>query len=84
MTVDLLAPFTTDTLLEVRSGRMQLMKGLKIKSGINKSIVAGPVKVGPNGILDDEHDPTFHGGPDKAILGCAQTLPTEAKMNGAD
>lgn len=70
MAVDLCQPFERDTLLEVRSGRMQLMKGLSILSGINKEVLPGPVEVSVTGIIDDEHDPTFHGGPDKAILGC--------------
>lgn len=54
---------------------MQLMEGLSILSGINKDIVTGQVTVSMSGIVDDEHDPVFHGGPDKAILGCSFLLP---------
>ncbi|OIW28869.1 phenoxybenzoate dioxygenase subunit beta [Coniochaeta ligniaria NRRL 30616] len=67
--VDLDAPFTSDKILEVRRGRMTPLPGLKILSGIDKSICGGPVHVGPGGIVDDEHDYTFHGGPDKAVHG---------------
>ena len=70
MAKDLSEPFASDILLEVRSGRMRLMKGLSILSGINKEMVTGPVEVSMSGIIDDEHDLVFHGGPDKAILGC--------------
>jgi len=73
--VDLFAPFTSDTLLEVRSGRMKPLPGSTVLSGIDKSIVDGPVHIATNGIDDDEHDYTFHGGPEKAILGCRPSLP---------
>lgn len=69
-TVDLYAPFTSDILLEVRSGKMKKMRGLTIESGIDKSLLEGPVYVNRLGIAGDEHDPTFHGGVDKAIHGC--------------
>lgn len=68
--VDLLAPFTSDVLLEVRSGQMKPLPGSTTLSGIDKSMIDGPVYVGSDGIVDDEHDLVFHGGPDKAILGC--------------
>lgn len=68
--IDLWAPFTSDTILEVRSGKMKKMKGLSIESGIDKSRHQGPVHVGKLGIDDDEHDYIFHGGPDKAVHGC--------------
>lgn len=68
--VDLYAPFTGDQILEVRSGKLKKYKGLNIESGIDKSLLNGPVHVGKLGIDGDEHDLTFHGGPDKAIHGC--------------
>lgn len=68
--IDLWAPFTVDTLLEVRSGRMKKMKGLNVESGIDKSLQDGTIHIGKLGIDDDEHDYTFHGGPDKAVHGC--------------
>ncbi|KAK0614235.1 pyruvate kinase-like protein [Immersiella caudata] len=67
--VDLWAPFTSDVLLEVRSGQMKLLPGSTTLSAIDKSLIDGPVYVGADGIADDEHDLTFHGGPDKSILG---------------
>lgn len=60
----------SDIIQEVRLGKMKLMSGLKIRSGIDKQRVDGPVHVGVGGIEGDEHDYTFHGGPDKAIHGC--------------
>jgi hypothetical protein len=68
--VDLYAPFTSDRILEVRSGKLKKYKGLNIESGIDKLLLNGPVHVGRLGIDGDEHDLTFHGGPDKAIHGC--------------
>lgn len=68
--IDLWAPFTSDTILEVRSGRLRKYKGLNIESGIDKTILEGPVHIGKLGIDGDEHDLTFHGGPDKAVHGC--------------
>jgi hypothetical protein len=34
------------------------------------------VYVGPGGIVGDEHDYTFHGGPDKAVHGCKKIQAT--------
>lgn len=68
--IDLWAPCTTDTILEVRSGKLKKYKGLNIESGIDKSLLFGPVHIGKLGIDGDEHDLTFHGGPDKAVHGC--------------
>lgn len=68
--VDLWAPFTSDIILEVRSGKLKKYKGLNIESGIDKHLLEGPVHIGKLGIDGDEHDLTFHGGPDKAIHGC--------------
>lgn len=64
------APFEADRLLEIRTSRMKRMPGLNIESGIDKQICNQPMKVSKLGLDGDEHDPTFHGGPDKAILGC--------------
>lgn len=75
--VDLYAPFTSDRILEVRSGKLKKYKGLNIESGIDKLLLNGPVHVGRLGIDGDEHDLTFHGGPDKAIHGyCCSHYPT--------
>lgn len=68
--IDLDAPFTSDTILEVRSGKIKPLRGLNILSGIDKGLLNGPVKVDKMGIIGDEHDYTFHGGVDKAIHGC--------------
>lgn len=74
--VDLYAPFEKDVILEVRSSKMKTMPGLSVQSGIDKLVREGRVPVSLIGIDDDEHDLVFHGGPDKAILGCKQqTIP---------
>jgi MOSC domain-containing protein YiiM len=73
--VDLYAPFTSDTILEVRTGKMKPLPGLTVQSGIDKTLRHGPVRVTEMGLVDDEHDPTFHGGIDKAIHGCKSTPP---------
>ncbi|AEO55891.1 hypothetical protein MYCTH_2300183 [Thermothelomyces thermophilus ATCC 42464] len=67
--VDLYAPFTSDTILEVRTGKMKPLPGLAVQSGIDKTPREGPVRVTELGLEGDEHDPTFHGGVDKAIHG---------------
>ena len=67
---DLAAPFHVDKLLEVRTSDMKKMPGLNIESGIDKKTCPGPMKINRLGLEGDEHDLTFHGGPDKAILGC--------------
>lgn len=72
--MDLWAPFISDTLLEVRSGQMKPLPGSTTLSAIDKAVIDGPVYVGSDGIADDEHDLVFHGGPDKAILGCGLPL----------
>ena len=71
--VDLDAPFTSDTILEVRTGKMKPLRGLAVQSGIEKTLRQGPVAVTELGLEGDEHDPTFHGGRDKAIHGCQST-----------
>ncbi|KAI1345069.1 PK beta-barrel-protein domain-containing protein-like protein [Xylariaceae sp. FL0016] len=74
--VDLSAPFEHDTVLEVRTSTMKTMPGLKIQSGIDKNIREGRVTVSKFGLDADEHDPTFHGGIDKAIHGyCSSHYP---------
>ncbi|KAM0333096.1 hypothetical protein ACHAQA_001754 [Verticillium albo-atrum] len=66
---DLWSQCTTDTVLEVRTSKMKKMPGLQIESGIDKQICPGSVRVTLLGLDDDEHDPTFHGGIDKAVHG---------------
>lgn len=68
--LDFYAPWDVERVLEVRTSRMKRMPGLNVESGIDKKICSGPMKVGKLGLEDDEHDLTFHGGLDKAILGC--------------
>ncbi|KAL2141793.1 hypothetical protein VTI28DRAFT_1930 [Corynascus sepedonium] len=74
--VDLYAPFTSDIILEVRTGTMKPLSGLAVQSGIDKTLHEGPVRVTEFGLEGDEHDPTFHGGVDKAIHGyCSSHYP---------
>ncbi|KAH6655437.1 pyruvate kinase-like protein [Truncatella angustata] len=74
--LDLDAPFVQDIILEVRSSKMKTMPGLNIQSGIDKTIRDGIVSVDRLGIEGDEHDPTFHGGVDKAVHGyCSSHYP---------
>lgn len=68
--VDLWEPLTSDVVLEVRTSKMKKMPGLEIESGIDKALRDGPIRVSRLGLEDDEHDPTFHGGIDKAVHGC--------------
>ncbi|KJZ78251.1 hypothetical protein HIM_02289 [Hirsutella minnesotensis 3608] len=73
---DLAEPFEEDTILEVRVSRMKKMPGLSIESGIDKKLCSGPMKITKIGLEGDEHDLTFHGGPDKCILGyCSSHYP---------
>ncbi|RYO92268.1 hypothetical protein DL766_001759 [Monosporascus sp. MC13-8B] len=75
--IDFFAPFERDTILEVRTSKMKTMPGLTIKSGIDKRERAGRIPVSFLGLEDDEHDPTFHGGKDKAIHGyCSSHYPS--------
>ncbi|KAI5462616.1 MOSC domain-containing protein [Mariannaea sp. PMI_226] len=62
-------PFGVDKLLEIRTSRMKKMAGIEVLSGIDKTLCPGPMKIDKLGLEGDEHDLTFHGGPDKAILG---------------
>lgn len=66
-------PFGVDKLLEIRTSTMKKLASIDVMSGIDKTIRHGPVKLTKLGLVGDEHDPTFHGGPDKAILGCEHT-----------
>ncbi len=52
--IDLFAPVTCDTILEVRSGKLKNLKGLNVTSGIDKSLCSGPVNVTLGGIVEDE------------------------------
>ncbi|RYP74180.1 hypothetical protein DL770_007646 [Monosporascus sp. CRB-9-2] len=75
--IDLFTPFERDTVLEVRTSKMKTMPGLTIESGIDKRERAGRIPVSFLGLEDDEHDPTFHGGKDKAIHGyCSSHYPS--------
>ncbi|KAK4144301.1 pyruvate kinase-like protein [Dichotomopilus funicola] len=67
--VDLYAPFTSDTILQVRTGKLKPMRGLVVQTAIDKGLCDGPVQVTELGLEDDQHDLTFHGGVDKAIHG---------------
>ena len=73
--VDLWASCTSDVILELRTGRMKKMEGLEVESGIDKTIRKGPVLLSIMGLDADEHDPTFHGGIDKAVHGCNVSFP---------
>ncbi|KAI0972213.1 PK beta-barrel-protein domain-containing protein-like protein [Xylaria arbuscula] len=75
--IDLFAPFENDTILEVRTSNMKTMPGLTIQSGIDKQLRSGKVHVTFLGLVDDEHDPTFHGGIDKAVHGYCSTHYTQ-------
>jgi MOSC domain-containing protein YiiM len=68
--VDLWQACATDVVLELRTGKMERMAGLDIMSGINKKEREGGVFLSSLGLDADEHDPTFHGGVDKAVHGC--------------
>ncbi|KAI0012696.1 PK beta-barrel-protein domain-containing protein-like protein [Xylariaceae sp. FL0662B] len=75
--IDLFAPFEKDTVLEIRTSKMKQMPGLNIETGIDKNMRSGRIPVSFVGLDADEHDLTFHGGPDKAIHGyCCSHYPT--------
>jgi MOSC domain-containing protein YiiM len=67
---ELASPFQEDKLLEVRVSRMKKMRGVDVMSGIDKTLHDSPIRITKLGLEGDEHDLTFHGGPDKAVLGC--------------
>lgn len=56
------------TLLEIRAGKVEFLGASGVRSGIAKSVLHGPVSIGPTGIVSDEQAESFHGGKDKAIL----------------
>jgi MOSC domain-containing protein YiiM len=68
--VELHAPFESDTLLQIRTGKLKPLKGLSILSGIDKDLRTGAISVSSTGLDADEHDYTFHGGREKAIHAC--------------
>ncbi|KAI9735400.1 MAG: hypothetical protein M1818_006406 [Claussenomyces sp. TS43310] len=55
------------TLDRLLTGKLKPLGSLAITSGIIKEARAGRVHVSHLGLADDEHDLTFHGGPDKAL-----------------
>ena len=59
--------------LNVGAARAERYKGKEQRSGIVKTAVYGPVKLGTSGLAGDEQaDLVFHGGPDKAV--CVYSL----------
>jgi MOSC domain-containing protein YiiM len=65
--LDLWAPWSNATLLQVRTSKMKQMRGLSIYTGIYKAPRTTRVFCSPTGLESDEHDLTFHGGVDKAV-----------------
>ncbi|KAI3333278.1 PK beta-barrel-protein domain-containing protein-like protein [Ustulina deusta] len=82
--IDLFAPFEKDTILEIRTSKMKTMPGLTIQSGIDKQSRSGKIRVTFLGLADDEHDPTFHGGKDKAIHGYCSSHYTQWRQEFPD
>ncbi|KAK5634397.1 hypothetical protein RRF57_010110 [Xylaria bambusicola] len=82
--IDLFAPFEKDTILEIRTSKMKTMPGLTIQSGIDKELRSGRIHVTYLGLVDDEHDLTFHGGKDKAIHGYCSSHYTRWKQEFPD
>ncbi|TVY47572.1 Carnitine monooxygenase reductase subunit [Lachnellula occidentalis] len=60
-------PFTSTTLLTLRTSKMKTMRNLSIMTGIYKQPRDTPVFCSFTGLESDEHDLTFHGGFDKAV-----------------
>ncbi|KAH8800394.1 pyruvate kinase-like protein [Xylogone sp. PMI_703] len=56
-----------DTLLEVRTGKIRPLGGLKLRSAISKSRRQGKIEVTELGLVGDEQQYAFHGGVDKAL-----------------
>ncbi|KAM0248650.1 hypothetical protein ACHAQJ_009393 [Trichoderma viride] len=74
---NLAAPFEADRLIELRTSGMKRMPGLTVMSGIDKQLRTVSMKIDKLGLEGDEHDLTFHGGLDKAILGyCSSHYPS--------
>ncbi|KAF2138207.1 uncharacterized protein K452DRAFT_290792 [Aplosporella prunicola CBS 121167] len=61
-------PFTSETLIRVRTGKIKSIPGTEIKSAINKTIRQGRVFISKHGVQDDEQEFERHGGPDKAVM----------------
>ncbi|TVY34279.1 Uncharacterized protein LSUB1_G004863, partial [Lachnellula subtilissima] len=61
------APFTSTTLLTLRTSKMKPMGNLRLTTGIYKQPRDTPVFCSFTGLESDEHDLTFHGGFDKAV-----------------
>jgi MOSC domain-containing protein YiiM/ferredoxin-NADP reductase len=61
------APWQRDKLLQLRTSKMQPMHNLSITTGIYKLPRTERVFCSFTGFESDEHDPTFHGGVDKAV-----------------
>jgi MOSC domain-containing protein YiiM len=57
-----------DKLLQVRTGKLRPVFGLKTPSGIFKTVHQNPVKVEFLGCEGDEHGYIGHGGVDKALM----------------
>ncbi|KAF2019598.1 vanillate O-demethylase oxidoreductase [Aaosphaeria arxii CBS 175.79] len=53
------------TLEQIRTSKLRPFG--PVLSGIDKQLRSGKLYVSPLGLSEDEHDLTFHGGPDKAI-----------------
>ena len=64
-------PDRPTVLLQVRTGRLEPLEGTHVMSAIRKRPIQGPVRCSELGLDTDEHDLTFHGGPDKALHGYA-------------
>ncbi|KAL1638384.1 hypothetical protein SLS56_000193 [Neofusicoccum ribis] len=61
-------PWTTDTLLQLRTGKTKTVPGTSIPSAINKLLRTGPLHVHRLGIEGDQQTYFKHGGPDKAVM----------------
>lgn len=58
MEVDLDAPWENERIVEIRTSRMQVMRGLTIMTGIYKEKRGERVYCGWEGLEGDEHDLT--------------------------
>jgi MOSC domain-containing protein YiiM len=67
---DFTSQFEVDKLVEIRTSGKKKMPEVNVDTGIDKTICSRPMKIDRLGLEGDWHDLTFHGGPDKAILGC--------------
>ncbi|KAH7055544.1 MOSC domain-containing protein [Macrophomina phaseolina] len=62
------APWTTDTLTELRTGKTTVVPGTSIPSAIHKRARTGPLHVHTLGVAGDQQTYYKHGGPDKAVM----------------